>query len=106
MFGSKRINQHRIARKHTSDMNVSGGTSRAMVRASAANCSHDSASQPTIARWLSQEQVEIIKRCDQTTRFVALPKSWVVQITLARLNRGRRLGMDWENPNRGRAPSC
>ena len=68
------------------------------MRASSANCYH--ASQPTIARWLSQEQVEIIRRCDQTTRFVVLPKSWVVQRALARLNRCRRLGKDWENPNR------
>jgi len=49
---------------------------------------------------LSQVQVEIVKRSDQVKGFVVLPKRWVVERTLAWLNRCRRLGKDWENLNR------
>jgi transposase len=49
---------------------------------------------------LSQVQVEIVKRSDQAKGFVVLPKRWVVERTLAWLNRCRRLGKDWENLNR------
>jgi len=48
---------------------------------------------------LSQVQVEIVKRSDQAKGFVVLPKRWVVERTLAWLNRCRRLGKDWENLN-------
>jgi transposase len=44
--------------------------------------------------------VEIIKRCDPVQRFVVLPKRWVVERTLAWLNRCRRLAKDWECLNR------
>ena len=44
-------------------------------------------------------QVEIVKRSDQAKSFVLLPKSWVVERTLAWLNHCRRLGKDWENLN-------
>jgi transposase len=43
---------------------------------------------------LSQVQVEIVKRSDQAKGFVVLPKRWVVERTLAWLNRCRRLGKD------------
>ena len=49
---------------------------------------------------LSQMQVEIVKRSDQAKGFVVLPKRWVVEGTLAWLNRCRRLSKDWENLNR------
>jgi transposase len=49
---------------------------------------------------LSQVKVEIVKRSDQAKGFVVLPKRWVVERTLAWLNRCRRLGKDWENLNR------
>jgi transposase len=49
---------------------------------------------------LSQVQIEIVKRSDQVKGFVVLPKRWVVERTLAWLNRCRRLGKDWENLNR------
>ena len=48
---------------------------------------------------LSQVNVEIVKRSDQAKGFVVLPKRWVVERTLAWLNRCRRLGKDWENLN-------
>lgn len=49
---------------------------------------------------LSQVEVEIVKRSDLVKAFVVLPKRWVVERTLAWLNRCRRLGKDWENLNR------
>lgn len=39
--------------------------------------------------------VEIVKRSD-TRRFVILPRRWVVERTIAWLNRCRRLAKDWE----------
>jgi transposase len=44
--------------------------------------------------------VEIIRRADPPNRFVVLPKRWVVERTLAWLNRCRRLAKDWECLNR------
>ena len=41
-------------------------------------------------------QVEIVKRSDQTTGFAVLPKRWIVERTIAWLNRCRRLAKDWE----------
>jgi transposase len=40
--------------------------------------------------------VEIVKRSDQAEGFVVLPKRWIVERTLAWLNRCRRLAKDWE----------
>ncbi len=48
---------------------------------------------------LAQIEVKIVKRSDQVRGFVVLPKRWVVERTLARLNRCRRLAKDWENLN-------
>jgi len=42
---------------------------------------------------------EIVRRCDQAKGFVALPKRWIVERTIAWLNRCRRLAKDWENLN-------
>ena len=44
-------------------------------------------------------ETQIIKRSDQN-RFTVLPKRWIVERTLAWLNRCRRLAKDWENLNR------
>jgi putative transposase len=43
---------------------------------------------------------EIIKRPHQAKGFVHLPKRWIVERTIAWLNRCRRLAKDWENLNR------
>jgi putative transposase len=48
---------------------------------------------------LPQLTTEIIKRSDQTKGFVVLPKRWIVERTIAWLNRCRRLAKDWENLN-------
>ena len=45
-------------------------------------------------------RTQIIKRSDQAKGFVVLPKRWIVERTLAWLNRCRRLTKDWENLNR------
>ena len=49
---------------------------------------------------LAAVDVEIVKRSDHAKGFVVLPKRWVVERTLAWLNRCRRLAKDWENLNR------
>ena len=46
-----------------------------------------------------QVNVEIVKRCE-LHRFVVLPKRWIVERTIAWLNRCRRLAKDWECFNR------
>ncbi len=43
--------------------------------------------------------VEIVKRSD-IGKFVVLPKRWIVERTIAWLNRCRRLAKDWECWNR------
>jgi transposase len=45
-------------------------------------------------------KTEIVKRPDQAKGFVPLPKRWIVERTIAWLNRCRRLAKDWENLNR------
>ncbi len=42
--------------------------------------------------------VEIVKQSD-TGKFVVLPKRWIVERTIAWLNRCRRLAKDWERMN-------
>jgi len=44
-------------------------------------------------------KIEIVKR-NELHRFVVLPKRWIVERTIAWLNRCRRLAKDWENLNR------
>jgi transposase len=43
--------------------------------------------------------LEIVKRSDRH-KFVVLPKRWIVERTIAWLNRCRRLAKDWECLNR------
>ena len=45
-------------------------------------------------------QTETIERRNQAKGFVVLPRRWVVERTIAWLNRCRRLAKDWENLNR------
>jgi transposase len=56
--------------------------------------------QKALTRILPQLQTDIIKRSDQTKGFTVLPRRWVVERTIAWLNRCRRLAKDWENLNR------
>ena len=42
---------------------------------------------------------EIVRRCDRARGFVVLPKRWIVERSIAWLNRCRRLAKDWENRN-------
>jgi transposase len=53
-----------------------------------------------VGKILRQVNIEIVKRSDQAKGFIVLPKRWVVERTLAWLNRCRRLAKDWENLNR------
>jgi transposase len=55
--------------------------------------------QHGLSRVCRQVNVEIVKRSD-ATRFVVLPKRWIVERTIAWLNRCRRLAKDWERLNR------
>jgi transposase len=53
-----------------------------------------------VARVLPHLAVEIVKRSDRVKGFVILPHRWIVERTIAWLNRCRRLAKDWENFNR------
>jgi transposase len=44
--------------------------------------------------------IEIVKRSDQVSGFVVLTIRWIVERTIAWLNRCERLAKDWENLNR------
>jgi transposase len=55
--------------------------------------------QDGLASVCRQVNVEIVKRSD-VGRFVVLPKRWIVERTIAWLNRCRRLAKDWERLNR------
>ena len=55
--------------------------------------------QHGLARICRAVNVEIVRRCDTGT-FVVLPKRWIVERTIAWLNRCRRLSKDWECLNR------
>jgi len=48
---------------------------------------------------LSKVSVAIVKRSDRLKGFIVLPRRWVVERTLAWLNRCRRLSKDWESLN-------
>jgi transposase len=54
--------------------------------------------QQGLRRVCRQINVEIVKRSDQG-KFVVLPKRWIVERTIAWLNRCRRLAKDWERMN-------
>ena len=50
-----------------------------------------------VAKLRAGLSIEIITRRDQVNGFVTLPKRWIVERTLAWLNRNRRLAKDFEN---------
>ncbi len=52
-----------------------------------------------LALILPSLKIEIVKRSDRIKDFVVLPKRWIVERTIAWLNRCRRLAKDWENLN-------
>ena len=52
-----------------------------------------------LASILPSLKTEIVKRSDQAKGFVVLPKRWIVERSIAWLNRCRRLAKDWENLN-------
>jgi transposase len=56
--------------------------------------------QKALANILPALEIEIVRRPDQAKGFVVLPRRWVVERTIAWLNRCRRLAKDWENLNR------
>jgi transposase len=53
-----------------------------------------------LASILPHLEIGIVKRSDKVKGFVVLPKRWIVERTIAWLNRCRRLAKDWENLNR------
>jgi transposase len=53
-----------------------------------------------LAKFLPHLDVEIVKRSDRVGGFAVLPKRWIVERSIAWLNRCRRLAKDWENLNR------
>ena len=50
-----------------------------------------------LAKILPQLKTEIVKRGAQAKGYVVLPKRWIVERTIAWLNRCRRLAKDFEN---------
>ena len=56
--------------------------------------------QNALARILPRLEADIVKRSDHVKGFAVLPKRWIVERTIAWLNRCRRLAKDWENLNR------
>ena len=56
--------------------------------------------QAAMKRTLPCVGLEIVKRSDHAKGFVVLPKRWIVERSIAWLNRCRRLAKDWECVNR------
>ena len=56
--------------------------------------------QAALLRVLRRVEVQIVKRSDAARGFQVLPHRWIVERTIAWLNRCRRLAKDWENLNR------
>jgi transposase len=52
-----------------------------------------------LASILPNLETEIVKRSDAVRGFLAVPKRWIVERSIAWLNRCRRLAKDWENLN-------
>src|SRR5262252_8150564 len=50
-----------------------------------------------LGKVLPNLKTEIVRRSDRAKGFEPLPKRWIVERTIAWLNRCRRLAKDWEN---------
>jgi putative transposase len=59
--------------------------------------SHGPQFREGVAQVRPELAIEIVTRSDQVKGFVVLPKRWIVERTLAWLNRNRRLAKDFEN---------
>src|SRR4249920_3837580 len=59
-----------------------------------------------LAKVLPHLDIEIVKRSDQVSGFAVLPKRWIVERTIAWLNRCRRLAKDWRISTEKRSRSC
>src|SRR6204780_4548344 len=59
-----------------------------------------------LAKVLPHLDIEIVKRSDQVSGFVVLPKRWIVERTIAWLNRCRRLAKDGRISTERRSRSC
>ena len=53
--------------------------------------------QGGVAGVMPNLEIEIVKRCGSAKGFVVEPQRWIVERTIAWLNRCRRLARDWEN---------
>ena len=56
--------------------------------------------QGGVAAVMPTLEIEIVRRCDTAKGFVVEPQRWIVERTIAWLNRCRRLARDWENRSR------
>ena len=56
--------------------------------------------QNALTKILPCLKTEIVRRSDHAKGFEVLPQRWIVERTIAWLNRCRRLAKDWENLNR------
>ena len=53
-----------------------------------------------LATILPHLETEIVKRSDRVKGFIVQPRRWIIERSIAWLNRCRRLAKDWENLNR------
>ena len=56
--------------------------------------------QRALTKILPHLEPQIVRRSDQVKGFAVLPKRWIVERTIAWLDRCRRLAKDWECLNR------